>query len=149
MTEYSDKDLDFVARRYDKRHYDTRKAIARFHETNIGTTHRRWWITAAAAVASVVLVFAAGYGIHTRIRAAQEPAQVEQPALNPDVSTTHVFVYDDVPLDQVLAELSDYYHRTLKASSTDRHLTGTFPDDDLDFIVSLIESALDIQITVE
>lgn len=150
MTEFNDKDLDFVARRYDKRHYDTKKAIARFQKTNIGTTRHRWWMTAAAAAASIALVFAAGYGIRTWIRTAQEPAPAEQPAvLNPDVATTHVFVYNDAPLDLVLAELSDYYHCTIKAPTTDKRLTGTFPDDDVAFIVSLIEEALDIKITVE
>ena len=150
MTEFNDKDIDFVARRYDKRHYDTRKAMARFHETNTGATRRRWWMTAAAAAASIALVFAAGYGIRTWIRAAQEPAPAELPAvLNPNVATTHVFVYNDAPLDQVLKELSAYYHCTLKAPATDKHLTGTFPDDDVAFIVSLIEEALDIKISIE
>lgn len=150
MTKFNDKDLDFVARRYDKRHYDTRKAMARFHETNTGTTRRRWWMTAAAAAASIALVFAAGYGIRTWIRAAQEPAPAGQTVvLNPDVATTHVFVYNDAPLDLVLKELSAYYHCTLKAPATDKHLTGTFPDDDVAFIVSLIEKALDIKITIE
>ena len=32
---------------------------------------------------------------------------------------------------------------------TDKKLTATFPDDDIDYIVGLIETALDIQITVE
>lgn len=149
MTEYSDKDLDFVARRYDKRHYDTRKAIARFHETNKGTTHRRWWITAAAAVASVVLVFAAGYGIRTWVRNTQEPSPVEQLTLNPNVAETHLFVYENAPLDQVLAELSAYYGCTLTAEPTDKRLTATFPDDDIELIVSIIESALHIKITLE
>ena len=63
MMEFNDKDLSFVAIRYEGGRFDTRKAIARFHETNRITTRRRWWITTAAAAASVVLVLAAGYGI--------------------------------------------------------------------------------------
>ena len=149
MTEFNEKDLSFVALHYDKRHYDTRKAIARFHEMNIGTTHRRWWMTAAAAAASVVLVFAAGYGIRTWVRSAQAPAPVEQPALNPDVADTHIFIYDNAPLDQVLAELSAYYHCRLEAAPSDKCLTATFPDDDIEQIVSAIEAALDIKITLE
>ena len=78
MTEFNEKDLSFVARHYDKRHYDTRKAIARFHEMNIGTTHRRWWMTAAAAAASVVLVFAAGYGIRIAAPAAPDVGKMWQ-----------------------------------------------------------------------
>lgn len=150
MTEFNEKDLEYVTRRYRSGKYDTRAAIRRFHAQAGSTTHRRWWMTAAAAAASIVLAFAAGYGIHTWIRAAEEPAPAGQPVvLNPDVATTHVFVYNDAPLDQVLKELSAYYHCTLKAPATDKHLTGTFPDDDVAFIVSLIEQALDIEIEME
>ena len=150
MTDFNEIDLSFVARCYRKDRYDTRKAIARFHETNkVKTTHRRWWATAAAVAASVAAVFAAGYGIRTWVRNAQEPAPVEQPALNPNVAETHVFVYDNAPLDLVLAELSAYYDCTLTAAPTDKRLTATFPDDDIELIVSTIESALHIKITLE
>lgn len=150
MTKFNDKDLAYVARRYRSGKYDTQRAIRRFHAQAGTAGRRRWWMTAAAAAASVALVFAAGYGIRTWIRAAQEPAPAGQTVvLNPDVATTHVFVYNDAPLDQVLKELSAYYHCTLKAPATDKHLTGTFPDDDVAFIVSLIEKALDIKITIE
>ena len=147
--EFDDNDLSFVARLYRKDRYDTQRAIARFHETNSVTTHRRWWMTAAAAAASVVLVFAAGYGIRTWVRSAQEPAPVEQPALNPNVADTHIFIYDNAPVDQVLAELSAYYGCTLTTDATDKRLTATFPDDDIDLIVSTIESALGIKIKLE
>ncbi len=149
MMEFNDNDLAFVAGCYNPDRFDTRKALARFHETNIGTTHRRWWMTAAAAAASVVLVFAASYGIRTWVRSAHEPVPVEQPALNPNVADTHIFIYDNAPLDQVLAELSAYYHCTLTAPASDKRLTATFPDDDIDLIVSAIESALQIEITLE
>lgn len=149
MTEFNDKDLEYVARRYRPDKYDTRRAIRRFHAQTDTVVHRRWWVTAAAAAASVVLVFAAGYGIRSWVRNVQGPAQAQQPALNPNVSQTHVFVYDNAPLDLVLAELSSYYDCTLKAPVTDKRLTATFPDDDIELIISLIESALNIQITIE
>ena len=150
MTEFNEIDLSFVARCYREDRYDTRKAIARFHETNkVMTTHRRWWATAAAAVASIVLVFAAGYGIRTWVRNTQEPSPVEQLTLNPNVAETHLFVYENAPLDLVLAELSAYYDCTLTAAPTDKRLTATFPDDDIELIVSTIESALHIKITLE
>ena len=149
MTEFNDKDLAYVARRYRPDKYDTRRALRRFHAQTDTAGHRRWWMTAAAAAASVVLVFAAGYGIRNWVRGTQEPVQVEQPALNPNVADTHIFIYDNAPLDQVLAELSAYYHCTLKAPATDKHLTATFPDDDIEVIVSAIEKALNIEITRE
>ena len=149
MMEFNDNDLAFVAGCYGEDRFDTRKALARFHETIPVREHRRWWLTAAAAAASVVLVFAAGYGIRTWVRNAQEPVPVEQPALNPDVADTHIFIYDNAPLDQVLAELSAYYHCRLEAAPTDKCLTATFPDDDIELIVSTIESALNVKITLE
>ena len=149
MTEFDDKDLEFVARRYRPDKYDTRKAIRRFHARTETPIHRRWWMTAAAAAASVVLVFAAGYGIRSWIRHEAIPAPAEQPALNPNVAQTHEFVYENAPVEAVLAELSAYYHCTLTTAPTDKRLTATFPDEDIDFIVGLIERALDIEIVVE
>ena len=149
MTEFNEKDLDFVARRYRPDKYDTRKAIRRFHTATDAPAHRRWWVTAAAAAASIVVLFAAGYGIRSWIGHEPAPAPVETPALNPDVAQTHEFVYNDVPVETVLAELSAYYHCTLTTAPTDKRLTATFTDDDIDTIVGLIERALGIQITVE
>lgn len=153
MTEFNEEDLRFVASRYDKDRFDTRKAISRFNETPSAQTgrRRRWWTTAAAAAASVAIAFAAGVGIVSTIKSAQqaEPRQQELVVLNPDVAVTHEFVYEDAPISDVLNELSVYYHCSLTTVQTDKRLTATFPDDDIDFIVSLIEKALSIDITVE
>ena len=149
MKEIDDNDMDFVVRRYEKDRYDPRKAIARFHEAEKVSVHRRWWATAAAVAASVVLLFAAGYGIRSWILRTPEPAPVEQPALNPDVAQTHRFVYENVPVRQVLDELSAYYHCHLETAPTDKCLTATFPDDDITLIVQIIETALNIEITLE
>ncbi len=152
MTEFDDKDLHYVSSIYDKDRFDTKKAIARFNEHTATETAmpRRWWVTAAAVAASVVVVFAAGAGIYSAVRHTEpEEARPETVVLNPDVSITHEFVYNDAPVEDVLQELSAYYHCTLSAGPSGKHLTATFPDDDIDFIVSLIEKALDIEITVE
>lgn len=149
MMEFNDNDLTFVASRYMPDHFDTRKAISRFRETNKETTHRRWWMTAAAAAASIVLVLAAGYGIRSWVRNAHETTPAEQLSLNPNVADTHFFIYNNAPLYQVLAELSAYYHCTLTAPDTDKCLTATFPDDDVELIVATIESALQIPISLE
>jgi len=149
MMEFTENDLTFVTGCYQKDCYDSRKAIARFQETISVVTHHRWWVTAAAAAASVMLVFAAGYGLRTWVRNAQEPKQMEQPALNSTAADTHIFIYDNTPLDQVLAELSAYYNCRLETEPSDKCLTATFPDDDIEQIVSAIESALHVKITLE
>lgn len=153
MTEFDEEDLRFVASKYGREAFDTEKAIARFQRTtNVVTNRRRWWATAAAAAAFVTVVFAAGTGIVSYIKSRHqaEPQQKLEPsALNPDVATTHEFIYDDAPIGDVLAELSAYYHCELSTNAMGKHLTATFPDEDIEFIVSLIEEALGIDIMVK
>ena len=149
MKEIKDKELEFVAKFYDHDRYDPEKAIAKFHDAHRETNPRRWWMTAAAAAASVAIAFAAGYTIHISRITSEPAAEIENVVLNPDVAQTHVFVYEAAPLNDVLAELSSYYGCKLKTDAKGKVLTATFPDDDIDFIVSLIEEALDISISVE
>lgn len=73
----------------------------------------------------------------------------EQP--NPAAWATGRFAYDAVPLGQVLEELTAFYGKRLEVapSTAGRHLTGEFlTSDGLEFIVSAIELALDVQISV-
>ena len=151
MAEFNEDDLRYVSSLYDKERFDTKKAIARFNEeTSKELNHRRWWSTVAAVAASAAIAFAAGWGIVTTIKDRQPVVtRQETVILNPDVAVTHVFVYDDAPIGDVLKELSEYYHCTLKTKPSDKHLTATFPDGDIEFIVSLIEKALDTEITIE
>ena len=149
MKEINEKELEFVARFYDHDRYDTDKAIERFHNVHRERNPRRWLITAAATAASVAIAFAAGYTIHISRIAPEPAAEIENVVLNPDVAQTHVFVYEAAPLNDVLAELSSYYGCKLKTDAKGKVLTATFPDDDIDFIVSLIEKALDVNITIE
>ena len=51
--EFNENDLEFVARNYRSDKFDTRKALRRFHAETDSPVHRRWWMTAAAAAASV------------------------------------------------------------------------------------------------
>lgn len=151
MQNLDDRKIDFVARHYQDGKLDTKKAIARIHSQEKASPRFRWLTTAAAVAASVVIVFAAGYGVTSTIRHSKAPAEEEvvQTVLNPDVATTHVFVYDEAPLADVLSELSDYFHCTLKADPTRKCLTAAFPDDDLELIVSIIEDVLGVDIEIE
>lgn len=150
MKEINEKELEFVARFYDHDRYDTDKAIERFHNVHRERSPRRWLITATATAATVAIAFAAGYTIYTYRTENETPAtEIEHVVLNPDVAQTHVFVYDAAPLSDVLDELSSYYGCKLKTDAKGKVLTATFPDDDIDFIVSLIEKALDVNITIE
>ena len=56
------------------------------------------------------------------------------------------FIFDKTPLKEVLDCLSEYYHVSFAATDLSRQLSGEFHTDDLDMIIELIESALDVTI---
>ena len=56
------------------------------------------------------------------------------------------FLFDQTPLKEVLDCLSEYYHVSFAATDLSKKLSGEFYTDDLDLIISLIESALDVTI---
>ena len=153
MKESFEKKLDFVVRHYKEGLFDTRKAIERLHGSFADSRPvRKWWSVLAAAAASVAVAFAAGYGIYSSVSDSSTPEQkpAATPAQTPpEAPAAHVFIFKDTPVAEVLKELGDYYGCTLSASPTSKHLTATFPEDDLDTILSVIESALDIDITAE
>ena len=153
MKESFEKKLDFVVRHYKEGLFDTRKAIERLHGSFADSRPvRKWWSVLAAAAASVAVAFAAGYGIYSSVSDSSAPEQkpAATPAQTPpEAPAAHIFIFKDTPVAEVLKELGDYYGCTLSASPTSKHLTATFPEDDLDTILSVIESALDIDITAE
>lgn len=75
-----------------------------------------------------------------------QPKRIEQAPPNTIAWKTGFFVYDNTPLDVVLQELSDYYGIQLAATQTAKHLTGRFSVDNIDEILEIIESTLDIRI---
>ena len=77
------------------------------------------------------------------------PALSEAEHANPAAWATHFFRYENTPLEEVLHELSSHFGRTLRTDAHDRRLTGEFEGEELDEIVSLIESALDIHIVID
>jgi ferric-dicitrate binding protein FerR (iron transport regulator) len=56
------------------------------------------------------------------------------------------FIFDQTPLKDVLDCLSKYYHVSFVATDLSKRLSGEFYADDLDLIIELIESALDVTI---
>lgn len=56
------------------------------------------------------------------------------------------FIFDQTPLKNVLDCLSKYYHVSFVATDLSKELSGEFYTDDLDLIIELIESALDVTI---
>lgn len=56
------------------------------------------------------------------------------------------FIFDQTPLKEVLTCLSRYYKVSFVAEDLSKKLSGEFSTDDLDLIIELIESALDVNI---
>ena len=56
------------------------------------------------------------------------------------------FIFDKTPLREVLETLSEHYKVSFAATDLDKQLSGEFYAEDLDLIISLIESALDVHI---
>ena len=56
------------------------------------------------------------------------------------------FIFDRTLLKDVLTCLGEYYHVSFAATDLSKELSGEFYTDDLDLIISLIESALDVTI---
>ena len=56
------------------------------------------------------------------------------------------FVFEDTPLKEVLLTLGNYYGVSFGATDMKKRLSGEFSTDDLDLIIELIESALDVKI---
>lgn len=76
----------------------------------------------------------------------EKPVADENPDINSIAWQRGSFIFDQTPLKEVLDCLSEYYEVSFAASGLDRRLSGEFYNDDLDLIISLIESALDVTI---
>ena len=58
------------------------------------------------------------------------------------------FIFDQTPLKDVLTILSKHYKVSFVANDLSKKLSGEFDAEDLDLIISLIESALDVNIVM-
>lgn len=71
-------------------------------------------------------------------------------AVEPDVNSIAwqrgSFIFDKTSLREVLETLSEHYKVSFAATDLDKQLSGEFYAEDLDLIISLIESALDVHI---
>ena len=71
-------------------------------------------------------------------------------AMEPDVNSIAwqrgSFIFDKTPLKEVLETLSKHYKVSFVANDLSKQLSGEFYAEDLDLIISLIESALDVHI---
>lgn len=76
-------------------------------------------------------------------------AQKTMQSPNPIAWAKGRFSYDNTPLERVLEELSDYFDVSLRCGQEGKWLTAEFSTESLEEIINLIETALDVTITVE
>ena len=83
--------------------------------------------------------------------ASAKPVEITPKHPNPAAWATGEFVYDNTPLPEVISELSDYYgvRLTVADGATVHCLNGEFSTASLSDILSLIDSALGVTISVE
>ena len=71
-------------------------------------------------------------------------------AMEPDVNSIAwqrgSFIFNQTPLKEVLETLSKHYMVSFVANDLSKQLSGEFDAEDLDLIISIIESALDVHI---
>ena len=74
------------------------------------------------------------------------PVIIVEPDVNSIAWQRGSFIFDRTPLRDVLETLSRHYQVLFVATDLDKQLSGEFYAEDLDLIISLIESALDVRI---
>ena len=81
------------------------------------------------------------------------PQIVEQRSGNFATWATQEFTFNGTPLEKVVAELSEYYRKDIKVTSSDdwktKCLTASFAADDIREILSIISSALDVDMEIK
>ena len=74
------------------------------------------------------------------------PVIAEKPDANVLAWQRGTFIFDNTPLRDVLKTLSEYYKVSFAATDLNNQLSGEFYTEDLDMIINIIESALDVTI---
>lgn len=74
------------------------------------------------------------------------PVIAAEPDVNSIAWQRGSFIFDKTPLREVLETLSEHYKVSFAATDLDKQLSGEFYAEDLDLIIGLIESALDVHI---
>jgi len=59
------------------------------------------------------------------------------------------FIFDHTPLREALGVIAGHYGVSLASTDLDKTITGEFWTEDLDTVIAVIESALDVRITVK
>lgn len=140
-----DQELRFVAHHYRKGLFSPEKALKKMKQPAQRIPLRRWLSVAASVLCLMVFALMLTWQAFNPTAPAnsETPAATdEQVVVQPAIS----FHFDDTPLPEVLDHLGKWYGVKLKATDTEKHLTGDFAADSLDNIIDMIEEVLDVEI---
>ncbi|MDO5321679.1 MAG: DUF4974 domain-containing protein [Bacteroidia bacterium] len=153
MLTISEEDIRFLADNYQSDCFDVTKAIGKYYGGNHFKFHRKkWLLTVVSSAIGAAVAFAGGYSLALSIQRgkAEKEEASEQQKLFVETTAAEKLEFEDIPIVDALCALSEAYGCKLSTASTEKRLTASFSrEDDLEYVVKLIESALDITIIVE
>lgn len=153
MLTVSEEDIRFLAENYQPACFDVSRAIKRYYRGNhFKSRGKKWLLTVISSAACAAVAFAGGYSLALSIQKdrAEKAGAAEQQSLPATADMAAELTFEDTPIAEVLSKLSEAYGSKLSTAPTDKRLTASFSQDDgLEYVISLIEAALDITITVE
>lgn len=162
--EINEKELEFVSRHYKKGRLNTDKAWGRLRGSRTTsplqlaglrreTEQERGYKAIAASVAIVLgLSVALAYNWSTIFPSTeQEVVDKHAPAM-PIIEAKDscvVLKYDNEPIGKILGELSGYYHCNVSTEDSTRCVTGELEATSLNEVVDILQTTLNIKITVK
>lgn len=147
---------DFVLSHYQHGRLDTQQALRNVRERlqqkedqpQQARTIPLWQrLRHVAAAVVLVLVMVSAYAIYrSSVNHQASTPSTPQPTAITQPAAAKTFHFDNMPINQVLAELGTYYSRQFTASDTTKHLTGDFEAESPEMLIELIEQTLGIKI---
>ena len=165
---YRNFDADRKVEMTGKIYFDVARDESRPFEVSTGNAYikvlgTRFQVDASASRKSVTVYVESGKVLFARDAAAegtvlekgmgatlpdgkQTPVLDTRDKLNSLAWQRGTFIFNDTPLKEVLKILSEHYKVSFVCTDLSKRLSGEFSTDDLDMIITLIESALDVNI---
>ena len=159
MNHLNDKDLDFVARHYKEDALSPGQAWQAFTRRTgykPARSSSRRWIAAASVTALFTTAIAGALWLsHQSNSPITTPTATTPASPAPTYRILQqktggiILRYNKEEIGNVLKELSTYYGKTLSTTEPERHISGEIEATSLEEVVEILESTLNIHISVQ
>lgn len=157
MKKINENELDFVVKHYKEDRINTEAAWKKFKKRNVIMKSRKSWKSISVAASVLIITSAAiacivlGYRPFKSAPKATHSATIQTDTAPAKVvdKKIKVFKFDKEPIGKVLKKLSAYYGKSLSTTDSTKVLSGEIEATSCEDMVSIIESTLDIKITME